>query len=149
MTHAAVYGTGSWGTAFAAVLADAGTSVRMWGRRAEVVDQVNAGVNEDYLPELRLPPSVTATTDPQEAAAGADIVVLAVPSQTLRANLTAWAGLLPRDAPVVSLMKANSATMLRIPPVLHAADHPRASPSQSRTTSDPCSRASGASITGR
>ena len=105
MTHATVYGTGSWGTAFAAVLADAGTSVRMWGRRAEVVDQVNAGVNEDYLPELRLPPTVTATTDPEEAAAGADIVVLAVPSQTLRANLTAWAGLLPRDAPVVSLMK--------------------------------------------
>ena len=29
MTHAAVYGTGSWGTAFAAVLADAGTTVRM------------------------------------------------------------------------------------------------------------------------
>ena len=105
MTHAAVYGTGSWGTAFAAVLADAGTSVRMWGRRDEVVGQINAGANEDYLPELRLPSSVTATTDPEEAAAGADIVVLAVPSQTLRANLTAWAPLLPRDAPVVSLMK--------------------------------------------
>ena len=39
------------------------------------------------------------------SSAGADIVVLAVPSQTLRANLTAWAPLLPRDAPVVSLMK--------------------------------------------
>ena len=105
MTHAAVYGTGSWGTAFAAVLADAGTSVRMWGRRAEVVGQINAGTNEDYLPELRLPSTVTATTDPEEAAAGADIVVLAIPSQTLRTNLADWAGLLPRDAPVVSLMK--------------------------------------------
>jgi glycerol-3-phosphate dehydrogenase (NAD(P)+) len=105
VTHAAVYGTGSWGTAFAAVLADAGTSVRMWGRRAEVVGQINAGTNEDYLPELRLPSTVTATTDPEEAAAGADIVVLAIPSQTLRTNLADWAGLLPRDAPVVSLMK--------------------------------------------
>ncbi len=105
MTHAAVYGTGSWGTAFAAVLADAGTSVRMWGRRDEVVAQINAGTNEDYLPELRLPSTVTATNDPEEAAAGADIVVLAIPSQTLRTNLADWAGLLPRDAPVVSLMK--------------------------------------------
>ncbi|PKW25907.1 NAD(P)H-dependent glycerol-3-phosphate dehydrogenase [Phycicoccus duodecadis] len=105
MSRAAVYGTGSWGTAFAAVLADAGTPVTMWGRRAEVVAQVNAGVNEDYLPELRLPPTVRATTDPAEAAEGADVVVLAVPSQTLRDNLTRWGSVLPRDAAVVSLMK--------------------------------------------
>ena len=43
MTSAAVYGTGSWGTAYASVLADAGTSVTKWGRRQEVVDQINAG----------------------------------------------------------------------------------------------------------
>ncbi len=105
MSRAAVYGTGSWGTAFAAVLADAGTPVTMWGRREEVVAQVNAGVNEDYLPELRLPDTVRATTDPAEAAEGADVVVLAVPSQTLRDNLTAWGSVLPRGAAVVSLMK--------------------------------------------
>ena len=36
------------------VLADAGTDVRMWGRRAEVVDQINARHdNTDYLPEPR------------------------------------------------------------------------------------------------
>ena len=105
MTSAAVYGTGSWGTAFASVLADAGTSVTMWGRRAEVVAQINAGTNEDYLPELRLPSTIRATTDPEEAGAGADIVVLAVPSQTLRDNLTAWGPALPSTAAVVSLMK--------------------------------------------
>ncbi len=105
MTRAAVFGTGSWGTAFAAVLADAGTTVRMWGRRAEVVDQINAGANEDYLPDLALPSAVTATTVPAEAADGADIVVLAVPSQTLRANLADWGHVLPSEAAVVSLMK--------------------------------------------
>lgn len=105
MTHAAVYGTGSWGTAFAAVMADAGTSVTMWGRRSEVVAQINAGVNEDYLPDLALPGHVRATTDAAEASEGADLVVLAVPSQTLRANLGGWRGLLPADGPIVSLMK--------------------------------------------
>ena len=70
MTSAAVYGTGSWGTAFASVLADAGTDVTMWGRRQEVVDQINDGVNRDYLPELRLPSTIRATTDPAEAADG-------------------------------------------------------------------------------
>ena len=105
MTTAAVFGTGSWGTAYSAVLADGGTTVRMWGRRQEVVDQLNAGCNEDYLPGIRLPEGITATTDPAEAAKGADIVVLAVPSQTLRENLRQWGSVIPPDAIVVSLMK--------------------------------------------
>jgi len=105
VTTAAVFGTGSWGTAYAAVLADGGTPVTMWGRRQAMVDQVNAGCNEDYLPGIALPSGIRATTDPAEAAADADIVVLAVPSQTLRANLADWAHVLPRDAAVVSLMK--------------------------------------------
>src|SRR5579885_1576838 len=105
MTTAAVFGTGSWGTAYAAVLADGGTTVRMWGRRSEVVDQINAGSNEDYLPGLHLPEAISATNDPAEAARGADIIVLALPSQTLRANLGDWGSVLPRHAAVVSLMK--------------------------------------------
>jgi glycerol-3-phosphate dehydrogenase (NAD(P)+) len=102
----AVFGAGSWGTAFAAVLADTGSQVRMWGRRGELVDQINQShVNGEYLPDLVLPETISATTDPQEAVDGVDIVVLAVPSQTLRANLAQWADFLPRHAAVVSLMK--------------------------------------------
>ncbi|WP_460965293.1 NAD(P)H-dependent glycerol-3-phosphate dehydrogenase [Pedococcus soli] len=105
MTRAAVFGTGSWGTAYAAVLADGGTPVTMWGRRQEMVDQINAGSNEDYLPGIALPDGIRATADPLEAAADADVVVLAVPSQTLRANLAEWAHALPAGAAIVSLMK--------------------------------------------
>jgi glycerol-3-phosphate dehydrogenase (NAD(P)+) len=106
MTRVAVFGTGSWGTAFAAVLADAGSDVRMWGRRAELVDRINhLHVNDDYLPDLVLPEAVSATYDPEDAMHGADVVVLAVPSQTLRVNLAPWAQFLPPRAAVVSLMK--------------------------------------------
>jgi glycerol-3-phosphate dehydrogenase (NAD(P)+) len=106
MTRVAVFGTGSWGTAFAAVLADTGCQVQMWGRRAELVDQINAShVNADYLPNLLLPEAISATTDPAEAVRGVDIVVLAVPSQMLRANLAPWVDFLPPHAAVVSLMK--------------------------------------------
>jgi glycerol-3-phosphate dehydrogenase (NAD(P)+) len=78
----------------------------MWGRRAELVDQINAShVNADYLPNLLLPDSISATTDPAEAVRGVDIVVLAVPSQMLRANLAPWVDFLPPHAAVVSLMK--------------------------------------------
>jgi glycerol-3-phosphate dehydrogenase (NAD(P)+) len=102
----AVFGTGSWGTAFSIVLADAGCDVVLWARRAEVVEAVNTTHrNPDYLPGAELPPQVRATTDPAEAAAGADTVVLSVPSQTLRANLASWSGLLEPDAVLVSLMK--------------------------------------------
>ncbi|XLE11925.1 NAD(P)H-dependent glycerol-3-phosphate dehydrogenase [Streptomyces sp. Pv4-95] len=88
------------------VLADAGCEVTLWARRAALVDAVNNGrTNPDYLPGVELPESVRATTDPAEAARGADFTVLAVPSQTLRANLAEWAPLLPADTVLVSLMK--------------------------------------------
>lgn len=105
MTQVAVFGTGSWGTAFACILADAGSTVRMWGRRPDAVDQINAGVNNDYLPGVPLPRGITASSDPEEVTAGADIVVLAVPSQSLRDNLASWGSAIPREAAVVSLMK--------------------------------------------
>ncbi|MFI9099003.1 MULTISPECIES: NAD(P)H-dependent glycerol-3-phosphate dehydrogenase [Streptomyces] len=105
-TRCAVYGTGSWGTAFAMVLADAGCDVSLWGRRPELVEAVNAThMNPDYLPGIALPDTVRATTDPAEAARDAEFVVLAVPSQTLRGNLAEWAPLLRPDAVLVSLMK--------------------------------------------
>ncbi|MFB6565001.1 NAD(P)H-dependent glycerol-3-phosphate dehydrogenase [Streptomyces sp. NPDC056400] len=103
---ATVFGTGSWGTAFAIVLADAGCEVTLWGRRQQVVDAINTGrTNPDYFPGVELPANLRATTDPAEAAAGADFTVLAVPSQTLRENLAAWAPLMAPDTVLVSLMK--------------------------------------------
>jgi glycerol-3-phosphate dehydrogenase (NAD(P)+) len=106
MTAAAVLGAGSWGTAFAKVLGDAGTDVTIWARRESVAAAIREyGTNPDYLPAVRLPERVTATSDAERAIAGADLVVLAVPSQTLRGNLADWAAFLAPDATLVSLMK--------------------------------------------
>jgi glycerol-3-phosphate dehydrogenase (NAD(P)+) len=106
MSKVAVFGAGSWGTAFSVVLADAGSDVTMWGRREELCATINEKrENTDYLPGIELPESVRATHDPEQTLAGAEFVVLAVPSQTLRPNLTEWAELIPRDALIVSLMK--------------------------------------------
>lgn len=106
MTRAAVLGAGSWGTTFAAVLIDAGTTTTLWARRPELAEQIKAShENPAYLPGIRLPPELDVTADVKEALAGADIVVLAVPSQSLRENLGAWAPALPDGAVLVSLMK--------------------------------------------
>ncbi|MGH3264122.1 MAG: 2-dehydropantoate 2-reductase N-terminal domain-containing protein, partial [Trebonia sp.] len=104
--RATVLGAGSWGTTFAQVLADAGTAVTLWARRGDVAAAINDGhENPPYLPGVTLPAAVTATTDVAAALDGADLVVLSVPAQTLRENLTAWAPLIPGGALLVSLMK--------------------------------------------
>ena len=101
----AVLGAGSWGTTFAKVLADAGRDVVLWARRPEVAAAIaDDRCNPDYLPDVRLP-DMTATTNAAVALDGADAVVLAVPSQTLRANLSAWRPLLPPGVTLVSLAK--------------------------------------------
>ena len=106
MTRAAVLGSGSWGTAFGKVLADAGTDVVVWARRPELAAAVrDTHENPDYLPGIVLPGNLTATDDAAEAVAGADFVVLAVPSQSLRENLGAVASALSPDVVLVSLMK--------------------------------------------
>ncbi|MGO4385549.1 NAD(P)H-dependent glycerol-3-phosphate dehydrogenase [Specibacter sp. RAF43] len=106
----AVLGAGSWGTTFAKVLGDAaaGTDRRivLWGRRAEVVDQINDHHrNPRYLSAVELPANISASTDVVEVLKDAQLVVIAVPAQTLREQLRAWAGHLAPDAVVVSLMK--------------------------------------------
>jgi glycerol-3-phosphate dehydrogenase (NAD(P)+) len=105
--RAAVLGAGSWGTAFAKVLADAGTPVTIWARRSELATVIREQrANPEYLPGLaKLPDGVAATSDAAEAMDGAGLVILAVPSQTLRGNLAAWTGALAPGATLVSLIK--------------------------------------------
>jgi len=106
MTRVAVMGAGSWGTAFALVLADAGNEVRMWARRPEVAEAISSRHdNTEYMPGIELSPAISASHDETWALDGAELVVLAVPSQTLRDNLVQWTPSLPSKAPLVSLMK--------------------------------------------
>jgi glycerol-3-phosphate dehydrogenase (NAD(P)+) len=101
-----VLGAGSWGTTFAKVLADAGTAVTLWARREAIATSIrDYGTNPAYLPSVRLPERVIATTEAEETIRDADLVVLAVPSQTLRANLTLWREWIAEDATLVSLAK--------------------------------------------
>lgn len=121
MSRVAVMGAGSWGTAFSIVLADAGNEVAIWARRDEVCAAINEDrENAEYLPGIELPPTITATHDPERALDGAEFVVLAVPSQHLRANLTEWAPLIPEHAVLLSLAKGvELSTLKRMSEVVH------------------------------
>lgn len=104
--RAAVLGAGSWGTTFAAVMADAGCDVTVWGRDESTCRQIaDDHRNEAYLPGIELPARVTATTDARAAVRGADVVAVAVPSQRARAVLEPLRDALGPRTVVVSLMK--------------------------------------------
>ena len=99
-------GAGSWGTTFAQVLCDAGTSTVLYSRRpaqAKAIGELHE--NPDYLPGITLTSSLDATADASAALDGADIVAFGVPAQSLRANLAGWAPLIPPGALLVSLIK--------------------------------------------
>jgi glycerol-3-phosphate dehydrogenase (NAD(P)+) len=116
----AVFGSGSWGTAFAKVLADAGSEVTLWARRREVAEAIEERrENPEYLPGIRLPDRLVSTSDPRRALDGATAVVLAVPSQSLRHNLTAWRSLIKPDATLISLAKGmEQGTLKRMSQVI-------------------------------
>jgi glycerol-3-phosphate dehydrogenase (NAD(P)+) len=104
----AIMGSGSWGTAFAQIIADSahGHQVNIWGRNLETINEINSlHTNVRFHPGAMLPEKIKATTDPELALTQADVVVLAIPAQTLRENLKTWGGLIPKGAIVISLLK--------------------------------------------
>lgn len=106
MARVAIIGGGAFGTAMACVIRRSGNEVTLWAREPEVVESINARrENEHFLSGVRIPEGVAATGELARAAAGADFVVMAVPSQHMRAIAGALAASLPRGLPVVSCAK--------------------------------------------
>ena len=107
MSKVAVFGAGSWGTAFSMVLADGGNDVTHVGapRGGRRGDQRTSARTRSTSPASSCRPRSRPPTTSRRRPHGADIVVLATPSQTLRDNLVEWAPYLAEDAVLVSLMK--------------------------------------------
>lgn len=102
----AMMGSGSWGTAFAMVLAHAGCDVTIWSRDERTVEQITTiRQNRTYHPGVELPDGIRATLSAAEALDGAELVVLALPAQAVRANLLDWKSVIPTSAVIVSLIK--------------------------------------------
>ena len=120
MARVTVMGAGSWGTAFGMILCDAGGDVVLWAREPEVQASINEDHRNDlFHPGVQFPEQMRATGDPAEALAGASLVILAIPAQTLAINLQEWRELMEPEAVVVSLMKGiELGTMRRMSEVI-------------------------------
>ena len=102
----AVLGAGSWGTALAVHLGRLGHDVRLWGRDAALVARLaEARENADYLPGVALVDGVRPTASLEDAVGAATLVVVAVPSQGLRAVVHRAVAIAPAAVPFVSAAK--------------------------------------------
>jgi glycerol-3-phosphate dehydrogenase (NAD(P)+) len=98
-------GGGSWGTTVAS-LVTRNAPVTLWARNPQTVDEINTQhSNEKYLPEIKLPDRLRATDEIAEAVSEADVLIMAVPSQSFRGVLEEIKPYIRAWVPIVSLAK--------------------------------------------
>lgn len=97
-----VLSDGGWGTAVALVLVANGHDVTMWGPFPDYIDEIRASRdNRQFLPGIPLPESLKLTADMDEAVDGAEIMVLAAPTQFARGMIEKIAAANPSDDQII------------------------------------------------
>ena len=106
MKRVAVVGTTGWGTTIGIMLARSGLEVILLARTEREASRLNSDrENKAHLPSVPFPENLKVTALPQEALDGADLTILGVPAQTMRANLSAIKKNLWKETFLLSLAK--------------------------------------------
>lgn len=109
-----IIGDGGWGSANAILLANSGHDVTLWGAFPEYVAEMEKSrENTKFLPGVKLPPSITLTSDCCKAVCGSDVVVFAPPSKYFASVCEKFRNLVKKDKLVVSLTKGLCETTNR------------------------------------
>ncbi|WP_035186217.1 NAD(P)H-dependent glycerol-3-phosphate dehydrogenase [Alteribacter aurantiacus] len=120
MATITVLGAGSWGTALSIVLADNNHQVKLWGRSEASTREMNTlHTNEKYLPGVKLPESIEATTDLNDAVTNSDTLVIVVPTKAMRDILKEVTPLLNKPVTIVHASKGiEPETYLRVSEII-------------------------------
>lgn len=105
MRKAAVIGAGSWGTAVAVLLTQAGMEVTLGARSLESAERIDAERRSDRLPEVDLPPELEVKQAGQVELSGQDLIVFAVPSKELPGAVAQAADRIGQRSAVLVLSK--------------------------------------------
>ena len=106
MATIGVVGTTGWGTTLAIITAREGHTVRLLARTSQQAARLRlANENSRYLPGASFHPAMRVTHDPTEALGGADLTILAVPSDTLRQNVKDVGEYFDNETVIVSAVK--------------------------------------------
>lgn len=100
----AVLGSGSWGTALAKVLGENQHEVTLWGRDDSLASEINqTQINSRYLPQIKLPEAIKATTSLSEAIEAAELILVVIPTNAIRPVMTQVNSLLAKaDQPIIA-----------------------------------------------
>lgn len=116
-----VVGDGGWGTTLAILLSQKGYKVTLWGAFPDYVEVLKSKrINPKFLPDIRIPQDISITSSLDEATAGKDMIVLAVPSQYMRGVLSKLGPGKASGATFVSVTKGiENVTLKRMSEVVH------------------------------
>ena len=115
MAEIGVIGAGSWGTALAVVLAHNGHNVTVWSILEDEVEMLTKEhEHKDKLPGVKIPETISFTTDLKTAAAGKEMVVLAVPSPFTRSTAHNLAEFITEGQLIVIVSKGIEESTLMI-----------------------------------
>ncbi|MBA8771053.1 NAD(P)H-dependent glycerol-3-phosphate dehydrogenase [Staphylococcus coagulans] len=120
MTSITVFGTGSFGTALANVLAENGHNTLMWGKTLSTVEEINTHhTNHNYLKNVELNHHINATTNIEAAIDHADIFLVALPTKAIREVMTQVNGLLTTRKSFIHVTKGiENGTFKRVSEML-------------------------------
>jgi glycerol-3-phosphate dehydrogenase (NAD(P)+) len=110
----AVLGAGSWGTAIARMLAQKHVHVILWARNPQLVEQLQSShENQDYLPGVLLPSSLSFTSNLMEAVSLAEYIIIATPSHALRQTVSQIKSIVGANTVIVSAVKGLETNTLK------------------------------------
>lgn len=126
----AVLGGGAWGTALAKHCCELGHTVTVWAMEPEVVAGINGPPyeNTQFLPGIKLPESMKASTDMVEVVTGTELILLVIPTQFIARTVGRISSVLQPHQIIVSCAKGISIDTLQtvnellegaLPPALH------------------------------
>ncbi|MDA1279687.1 MAG: NAD(P)-dependent glycerol-3-phosphate dehydrogenase [Chloroflexi bacterium] len=106
MTHIGIVGTGAWATTLGILLSRTGHRTVLWSRiEARAIELVSAGVNERSVPGVAFPDSMSVSASLDESLSDSELVIVAVPSITIRQNIRQIASAIPANANVICATK--------------------------------------------
>lgn len=113
-------GAGSFGTALAILLGNKGIEVSLWDRDKDVVNDINNNrKNDRYMKDLKIPNTVTAFENMQDAIQDSKFIVLAVPSHIIRIAAKSLQGKIKEDVVIINIAKGiEEGTNLRLSQII-------------------------------
>lgn len=120
MSKVAIVGTTTWGTALGIILARKGVSVRLWARSEKEAFAMNSSrSNASFLPGITFPGRISISHSLPDVLKGMDMVIMAVPAQTMRTNIRVVAEHLQDNSIILSVSKGlERDTSLRMSQVI-------------------------------